>query len=183
MPASPLPVFQHAPLSWFVLPLIRKMDHNKEALARRFPDMVLFVPPPSNQTLRDIERGEGQLFKSRKAEQVLLTITDVTQRAKEKVEELMKEHYQQWAKDREDNHQQKEEQSLSTYQDTHANRDEVYSQSCHDHLQQRNESKPPGWSLISADQVHPNDEGYDYWGRHIAAAIVKEWQDKLQKTV
>jgi len=30
--------------------------------------------------------------------------------------------------------------------------------------------------MFSPDGVHPNDEGYDYWGRHIANAIVREWE-------
>jgi lysophospholipase L1-like esterase len=30
--------------------------------------------------------------------------------------------------------------------------------------------------LMASDQIHPNDTGYEIWGKHIAAAIVKEWQ-------
>jgi lysophospholipase L1-like esterase len=33
-----------------------------------------------------------------------------------------------------------------------------------------------GSKLVSLDKIHPNDQGYDYWGRHIASAIVKEWK-------
>jgi lysophospholipase L1-like esterase len=33
-----------------------------------------------------------------------------------------------------------------------------------------------GSKLISFDDVHPNDDGYDLWGRHIAAEIIKEWK-------
>jgi hypothetical protein len=32
--------------------------------------------------------------------------------------------------------------------------------------------------MFSADGVHPNDRGYDFWGRYIAHAIVDEWQRK-----
>jgi hypothetical protein len=30
--------------------------------------------------------------------------------------------------------------------------------------------------MFSVDQIHPNDEGYRFWGRYIARAIVEEWK-------
>lgn len=39
---------------------------------------------------------------------------------------------------------------------------------------------PVGRPAFSVDGVHPNDQGYDFWGRHIARAIVEEWHDKNQ---
>lgn len=33
-------------------------------------------------------------------------------------------------------------------------------------------------ALFAEDQIHPNDEGYDFWGRYIAHAIVDEWKEK-----
>ncbi|OEU21195.1 hypothetical protein FRACYDRAFT_216733 [Fragilariopsis cylindrus CCMP1102] len=32
-----------------------------------------------------------------------------------------------------------------------------------------------GSDLVSVDRLHPNDEGYELWGRHIAAAIIEHW--------
>ena len=29
--------------------------------------------------------------------------------------------------------------------------------------------------FLAPDGVHPNDLGYEYWGRSIAESIVKEW--------
>lgn len=37
------------------------------------------------------------------------------------------------------------------------------------------------FSMFSADGIHPNDEGYDFWGRYIANAIVEEWKRKQQE--
>jgi hypothetical protein len=34
------------------------------------------------------------------------------------------------------------------------------------------------YSMFSVDGIHPNDDGYDFWGRCIAHAIVKEWKRK-----
>ncbi|KAL3903445.1 MAG: hypothetical protein SGILL_010443 [Bacillariaceae sp.] len=33
-------------------------------------------------------------------------------------------------------------------------------------------------SMFSVDSIHPNDEGYRFWGRYIADSIVKEWKQK-----
>lgn len=164
MPAEPLPIFQRAPLSWFLIPLIHMMDANKKYLADQYPGMVLYVEPPSTETIRRFERGEGPLFAARTAEQILVTVTDVTKQAKEKVEELMQKHYKRRNTDRD-----QDDNDLAS-----SSRD-AYSQHCHDHLPPR-KSNSPGSTMVSPDLVHPNDDGYDFWGRHIAAAIVKEWQ-------
>ena len=36
----------------------------------------------------------------------------------------------------------------------------------------------PGQSMIAADHIHPSDKGYEFWGRHIAWAILQEWQNQ-----
>jgi hypothetical protein len=33
-------------------------------------------------------------------------------------------------------------------------------------------------SMFSVDSIHPNDEGYAFWGRYIANSIVQEWKRK-----
>jgi lysophospholipase L1-like esterase len=55
----------------------------------------------------------------------------------------------------------------------------------HDHLHydvdrktadlENSEGQFLGSNLVSINKVHPNDEGYELWGRHIAAAIIKHW--------
>jgi hypothetical protein len=34
------------------------------------------------------------------------------------------------------------------------------------------------YSMFSVDGIHPNDQGYEFWGRYIARAIVEEWRRK-----
>lgn len=56
----------------------------------------------------------------------------------------------------------------------------------HDHLHYNVDRRNPdsstasgqffGSNLVSVDKVHTNDEGYELWGRHIAAVIVKHRQ-------
>ena len=143
------------------------IDNHKKRLAETFPNFVLFVEPPSVESLEDIEAGRGPIFHSRKAEQVLLQITDVTSKAKERVELLMRQHYQRLTNDLE---KRKDESSQ-----------DVYHQGCHDHLPVSSHKSNPGSTLIAVDNVHPNDDGYDFWGRHIAAAIVTEWEHQLRQ--
>jgi len=177
LPMSPLPICQQAPLSWFIVPLLQMIDNHKKRLAERFPNSILFVESPSPAQVRDIEADRGAIFESRTSEQILLNWTDVTQRAKERVESLMKQHYQRWTTDQEDD---------DDNDATDMSRD-VYHQGCHDHHvpaassssfehHHHNTPSPPGSTLVAVDNVHPNDEGYDFWGRHIGAAIAAEWE-------
>lgn len=168
LPVAPLPVFHSAPLSWFALPLIRRVDNYKREVARRFPGEVLFVEPPTLEVYSDIDKGKGPLWDERRTEQVLVQLTDVTQRARERVEALMKEHYEKWAS-RMGIHDESHQQHYQTPEEVH--NDSAIQQAC-----------LPGRSLISVDNVHPNDEGYEFWGRHIAAAIIEEWNVQDDKS-
>ena len=165
IPGEPFPLFHRAPLSWFLVPLLQALDHQKKLIAEQFPDLVLFVDSPSYEDIRDVEAGRGPLTASRRAEKVLLATTDVTQRAKEKVEKLMKQHYQRWTTDAEEDRADDEPR-------------DAFENACHDHLP-ASEHKV-GSSLVAADNVHPNDDGYDFWGRYIAAAIISELNRKDQ---
>lgn len=39
------------------------------------------------------------------------------------------------------------------------------------------------FSTISADGIHPNDQGYKFWGRYLGNAIVEEWKQKLEAEI
>jgi lysophospholipase L1-like esterase len=69
-----------------------------------------------------------------------------------------------------------QEESLSAFEHEYYNDDNESSSDHHRRL--------PGQSLIGADRVHPNDKGYEFWGRHIGLAIAREWQvqDEQQRT-
>ena len=179
IPASPLPILQDAPLRWFARPLLESIEHKKKLLCERYPGSVLFVESPSRSTLLDIEDGKGILWANRRRENVLVKLDDVTHWARHEVETLMKEHWHKFDKfkgrysggDR-DHGNESEEQPH-----------DVFEQSCHDHqLPERSTtaSNIPGITLIAADKFHPNDEGYEFWGRHIAEAIVIEWNKEEQ---
>lgn len=163
LPVSPLPIFHTQPLRSFALPLFRRVDNYKREVAKRFPGEVLFVESPSDDAFAEIEEGKGRLWDEQRREQVLLRLSDVTQRAREKVEAVMRQHYSKWAR-------------TFGVKDGHG-----YSGPTPDEAQHSSELEAyhrPGSSLISVDGVHPNDDGYEFWGRHIALAIITEWESQ-----
>jgi hypothetical protein len=98
-------------------------------------------------------------------ERVLLKLTDISHNVRERVEETMRQHYKAWVLDAEE-----EEEG---YYDIVA--DSVIHS--HDHPSNRY----PGATLLACDGVHPNDIGYELWGRYIALQITKTQIAKEEK--
>lgn len=161
LPVSPLPIFSSHPLRWFALPLFRRVDNYKREVANHFPGEVLFVETPTDDVFSQIEEGRGSLWDERRTEQVLLRLTDITRRARLSVETVMKQHYDNL----------KEKTGVKESQSDNRATPEEAQHSC-----EIEAAKRPGSSLISVDGVHPNDAGYEFWGRHIANAICEEWE-------
>jgi lysophospholipase L1-like esterase len=74
----------------------------------------------------------------------------------------MRQHYKDWVLDAEDEEEGHYDISLDSV--THS----------HDSQKQRH----PGASMVAVDGVHPNDAGYEMWGRYIASIIAKEWKQQ-----
>lgn len=36
-------------------------------------------------------------------------------------------------------------------------------------------------SIFSPDNIHPNDDGYDFWGRHIGSFLVKRMRERIER--
>jgi hypothetical protein len=168
IPIATAPVFQLAPLNWFLVPLLQKIDDHKKALAETFPGLVLYVEAPSPRALSDAEAQQGPLWSSRQTEKVLLKLTDVGHNVREKVEQLMKQHYQGWTKDAEEGDDDEDDTSLFRNDDN----SQMELSSPNSHHSNRKANQKARSTLVAPDMVHPNDLGYDIWGRHIAAAIV-----------
>jgi lysophospholipase L1-like esterase len=162
LPFSPSILNQRAPLSWFLSPMIRKMDNNKKILSEMYPGIVMFVESPSNAFFAQTEAKKGVVWEDFQRENVLLKLTDIAQNVRERVEETMRQHYKAWVLDAED----EEEGHYDIVADcvTHS----------HDSKRQRH----PGASMVAVDGVHPNDAGYEMWGRYIASIIAKEWKQQ-----
>jgi hypothetical protein len=98
---------QIPPLCWFLVPIIEAMDRNKQLLAELYPNLVAFVEAPSARVFMDAEAQHGPMWEKTdenggEREQVLLKLTDIALHAVERVQETMRQHYESWVMDAED---------------------------------------------------------------------------------
>ena len=134
------------------------MEYQKKKLSERYPAPVLFLEAPTEKVISDFRNKRGPLWEARSREEVLFELTNKARL--EQLEGLMKEYYDRWTEDVE------EEEPTFTY--------DAWGPDIRGPMQRLQRRSP----LISPDNVHPSDEGYELWGRHIANAIVEEW-DRL----
>lgn len=184
LPILPLRLFQLAPLCWFLIPLFRAMENNKRFLSASFPDHVVFVPQPDLKWWSDVEAGLGPVRENIRQERLLLQTTDIAQNALERIQTLMRQHYQ-LDDDNEDELEQYSKNPQRTIISESRHRDEHHPHHPHHHSDHHvvptdstdpSLNKKDGLSYISMDRMHPNDEGYELWGRHIAVAILEHWK-------
>lgn len=177
LPVVLLDAFQLVPLCWFLVPLFRAMESNKKFLSATFPEHVVFVQQPDLKWWSEVEAGISPIHKNLKEEESLLRLTDIAQTAQKKVQGLMRQFYNP------DNHDAKESErrSINTiaparissqndgrHEQSHYPRAEIG-------IQHDVDQDTKGASFVGPDKVHPNDEGYEIWGHHIAAAVVRRW--------
>jgi lysophospholipase L1-like esterase len=172
LPVAPLQIFKLVPLCWFLVPIFRAMENNKRFLASSFPDYVVFVHQPDLCWWTDTEMGIGSIRENIEQEQLLLRVTDSAKSVRERIEQLMKKYYDA-----------KEEEIESPTSTIHENKNDndIYDIDDENCILHNTESSfysnknSKGSDLVSVDRLHPNDEGYELWGRHIAAAIIEHW--------
>lgn len=157
LPTRVLPMLQYPPLCWVIHLLCDLIDEQKRALSEEYPGDLLFIEAPTIQMIDEIEKGE---YAREKAETVLLKIQDVTLRVRDELKYKMLQHVQYH--DFKDNAKEIE----LNYE---ASRDHSLANSMPDSI---------GSKLVSVDNIHPNNLGYEFWGRHIAEGIIKEMNSK-----
>jgi lysophospholipase L1-like esterase len=173
MPFEPTTLGRRFPLSWFVSPLLQMIDRHKQRLSELYPGRVLFVPSPDSTTWSDFEAKRGPQWQDFF---VLLKLHDIANDAKERIEQLMQRHYAKWVLDQgDDRHDGPNAASKLVDHD-----DSLYEFSEMEGVWMRPQwVRQPhtylGHDLVAPDGIHPSDSGYDMWGRHIAFAIVEEW--------
>ena len=160
-PARALPTFQVYPLKWLSVPMVAITDNNKRVLAQAHPNNVLFVEAATPEQMIEYEAQQGPLWDQRAKEDTLIALRDISKYTCQRVERDMIEYYS--IKGQKYGHIPLvgEGQDMVTQTNAPCPR-----------LSDR--SGRPGSKIFSCDGVHPNDEGYDFWGRHIANAIVQE---------
>ena len=164
MPANILPIFHHFPKRWLSIPICGIMDNHKRNLARKHSDDVLFVEAPDKKRLAEFEDQRGSYWRQREQEDTLLCLRSTTREQCRDIEGRMIDYYSSKG-------------ALHGHQ-------HLYD----DKLSQRCQHNPPvpklserkgvaGSKIIGVDLIHPNDEGMDYWGRHIGNEILEAWQE------
>ena len=204
LPYQPTILSQCPPLSWFMIPLLDMMDANKKILSELYPGLVLFVESPdihdwSNATLAQ----HGTVWEDYC---VLFKLNDIAQDANERIIQLMKRYNDRWVirdrdnsgaaaassstrddgKNQTDADAQTNDKNVDTMTTTlseassSADDDCLYELDMMGNVTVRRQQPQPSISLgslmVAADGIHPSDIGYDMWGRHIADAIIKEWE-------
>ena len=158
LPTNAIPLFSYPPIGLIANSIISYMDSAKQKLSLEFPNKILFVEAPSGSLIQNIENGTSNLCNNLNSERAVLALNYIKEDVRRKVERLMQEHTMAFEQDDEDYNAEVEfEQALQS-------------------TLQPPEIVELGSSLVSYDSIHPNEKGYEYWGRHIAAAIIDEWK-------
>jgi hypothetical protein len=186
LPIAPLKLFHLAPLCWFLIPLFRAMENNKKFLSASFPEYVVFIPQPNLKWWSDVEAGLGPIRENIRSERLLLQTTDVTQNSRERIQELMRQFYypDDDLDDDLDDSSSHIQSNIGSRDPKTQHRNEHHPHHPHHHSDhhivpkdrskgKRGTQKGNGSSYVAMDKMHPNDEGYELWGRHIAAAILQ----------
>jgi hypothetical protein len=160
-PASVLPSFQIYPVKWLTVPILAIADNHKRQLAETHPDHVLFVEPPMRATIGEFEDQQGPLWRKRCTEDTLLELRDVRRRECESIASNMKRYYSARGRIYGSGDFQLDESAIVAQHNPPVPK-----------LSER--PGPTGSKIFSVDGIHPNDEGYDFWGRYIAEQIVHE---------
>ena len=155
LPTHAIPLFSYPPIGLFLNTLITYIDSAKHELSKEYPDRILYVEGPSPAQIEQIEKGISKLCDP-KLERTLMSFHDIKADVKRKIERLMQEHTSYFERDADSEAEVECEQSWYSYLRPHI--------------------PELGSTLVSYDSIHPNENGYNYWGMHIAAAIIDEWK-------
>jgi lysophospholipase L1-like esterase len=171
LPYQPTVLSQKWPLSWFMIPLLNMVDRNKQLLSELYPGLVLFVESPDIHDWTNAkEAKKGTVWEDF---QILLKLNDIANDAKERIEQLMNRHYDRWVCD------DKSELDRKSRSASAKDNENLYELDMYGDISVRPPVvAQPGSIMVAADGIHPSDIGYDMWGRHIAGAIIREWEKR-----
>jgi lysophospholipase L1-like esterase len=156
LPSRALPIFRLPPLNWIAVPIVDILDMHKRRLAKLHPGEVMFVPPPSINDVVEYESCNGEIWHQRCYENPKLILRDVRRYDCRRVENELRRYYNLRDKRQSTGEGLKKEMAATWFSS-------FFSQ------------KSYGEGIFSIDQVHPNDDGYDFLGRYIGNAISEEW--------
>ena len=156
-PTNPIPMLKYPPLCWILQFCLQVIDEQKHELALEYAEDVLFVDVPSKEFINNIETGISPLEDMHNAEEsIVLNLKDVSHCDSEAAKDTIQKHA-----------------SESVYVDYERENEIYYEASLSDTLPNERSKHS---KLISFDGIHPNNHGYDLWGRHIADKIICFWK-------
>ena len=156
MPTTLLPIFRQAPAQWLAVPVMGIMESKKVLLAEKHQDCI-FIEAPTLDRSEDFEAQRGDYWDQRIREDTLIALRDVTRKECEsKCQEM-----------------QNYERQKGRYIPLHTTKETTQANVPDPPLCDRKGHKS-GSKIVFADSVHPNDEGYDFWGRHLANGILQQ---------
>ena len=112
----------------------------------------------------DAKMKRGSIWKELQEENIVLVLSDVAKNVQTRIRGLMDAHYEKLLLDQgEDDLYQVDMDEIGVLRPE----DDIYSI----------QSASP---MLASDGIHPNDLGYEVWGRFIAQRIMANW-DKDQR--
>ena len=158
MPTALLPIFRKPPIRWLAVPVMGIMENQKKDLALKHKD-CLFLEAPTLDLSIDFEAQKGLYWEQRIREDTLLALRDVTSHECESICREMKIYGEK-----------KRDMPLYPKGSTSSSQANIPEPPLCDRKGHETGSK-----IVFIDKVHPSDEGYDLWGRHIARGILQHW--------
>jgi lysophospholipase L1-like esterase len=152
-----LPVFRPVPLNWAACLVVDILDMHKRRLALSCPDEVMFVPPASPYEMQEYESCQGKMWQHRCEENTVLALRDIRRHECRKVEKELRDYYNV-----------KDQRKLSG----EGLKIQLNNKGWLSSLFTLQDICP---GLFSIDRVHPNEDGYDFYGRYIGNSIADQW--------
>lgn len=152
--ARALPIFRRAPLRWLAIPIVDILDMNKQKYAASNKANVLFVPAASVNDMECYEKKAGLFWREKCEENLHVCLRDVRRQDAKRLNNDLRTYHSAKPLDWKG-------VILSVFY-------QLFAAS----------GKGPASSMFSIDSVHPNERGYDFWGRYIGNAICDWIQSK-----
>ena len=132
---------------------------------------MLFVGAPKRSAMKTYEMRQGPFWLEHEKEEILLSLKLAPEGECRRTEDAMKSYHDKHVRARQRIHGR--ECAPSCEEDVFGNlfdgKDSII-------FPANVRPRAPGASLLSADGIHPNNDGYDCWSRMIAGEIVKKWR-------
>ncbi len=157
LPAMPIrssPSIRKIPLRWLTIPVFDSMEAKKRKLAAAHPD-ILWVDDPTLGSIIEYGEHQGVLWEQHNQAEILLSLRYIRDRECSDITEAMRTYY---AKENDLN--------------------EAVNDPSPQHCLPLRPLKPDGTKLFCGDRIHPNENGYECWGIHIANAIVTDMKTR-----